>query len=200
MADDILYEAKEFSYPNLKTISQTAFDLHKKLYEGYVKKLNEIIVEYKTVNKGAANHNYSHVRELLIEKSHNYNSMILHECFFNSLSNKPLPPSDYFKKAIEKDFITWGEYLMDLEATAMSSRAGWAVTIFNKKEQRFHNFALDLHDMHVPIQSDLIVVIDTWEHAYMVDFAINKADYVRSVIEEINWGKISERVERICCS
>ena len=64
---DILYEPKEFEYPLLGSISRDAFELHKKLYEGYVKKLNEIIVEYKTVNKSAANHNYSHVRELLIE-------------------------------------------------------------------------------------------------------------------------------------
>lgn len=200
MVGNVLYEPKEFSYPNLKSISQTSFDLHKKLYEGYIKKLNEITLEYKTVNKGAANHNYSHVRELLIEKTHNYNSMILHECFFKSLSNKPLPPSEYFKKAIEKEFITWGEYLMDLEATAMSSRVGWALTVYNKQEKRFQNFALDLHDLHVPIQSDPIVVIDTWEHSYMIDFAINKADYVRSVIGEIDWKHISEGVEKICCS
>ena len=200
MTDGILYEPKEFVYQNLKSISQTAFDLHKTLYEGYVKKLNEITLEYKTVNKSAANHNYSHVRELLIEKTHNYNSMILHEHFFSTLSNKPVPPSEYFKKAIEKEFITWGEYLMDLEATAMSSRAGWALTVYNKKEQRFQNFALDLHDMHVPIQSDPIVVIDTWEHSYMIDFAINKSAYVKSVIEELDWGKISAQVEKICCN
>jgi len=200
MTDGILYEPKEFSYPNLRSISQTAFDLHEKLYEGYIKKLNEITVEYRTVNKGAANHNYSHVRELLIEKTHNYNSMILHEHFFSNLSSRPLPPHEYFKKAIEKEFITWGEYLMDLEATAMSSRAGWAITVFNPKEQRFQNFALDLHDMHVPIQSYPIVVIDTWEHSYMIDFAINKADYVKAIIEEINWGQISEGVEKFCCS
>lgn len=200
MTGAILYEPKEFSYQNLKSISQTSFELHKKLYEGYVRKLNEITVEYKTVNKGAANHNYSHSRELLIEKTHNYNSMILHECFFDILSGKPLPPSEYFKKAIEKDFITWGEYLMDLEAVAMSSRAGWAITVFNPKEKRFQNFSLDLHDIHVPIQSYPIVVIDTWEHSYMIDFAINKADYVKTVIEEINWGQISESVEKYYCS
>lgn len=197
---DILYEPKEFVYPKLTSISQEAFDLHLKLYEGYIKKLNEIILEYKTVNKEAANHNYSHVRELLIEKTHNYNSMILHERFFESLSNTPKPPSEYFKKAIEKEFITWDEYIMDLVAAAMSSRAGWAVTIFNKKENRFQNFAVDLHDLHVPIQADPIVVVDTWEHSFMIDHGINKAEYLKVLIKEIDWGRISDQVEGLCCN
>ena len=196
MTGGILYEPKEFSYQNLKSISQTSFDLHKKLYEGYIKKLNEITSEYKTVNKDAANHNYSHVRELLIEKSHNYNSMILHEYFFSNLTNKPSSPSEYFKKCIEKEFITWGEYLMDLEATAMSSRAGWALTVFNHKEQRFHNFALDLHDMHVPIQAYPIVVIDTWEHSYMIDYIPgDKKKYVESYLMATNQDVLEKRFE-----
>lgn len=197
---DFLYEPKEFVYPKLQCISAEAFDLHKKLYEGYVKKLNEIIIEYKTVNKDAANHNYSHARELLIEKTHNYNSIILHEKFFETLSASPKPPSEYFKKAIERDFITWGEYIMDLEATAMSSRAGWALTIFNKEERRFQNFAVDLHDLHVPIQAEAIAVIDTWEHSFMLDHGINKMQYVKAVIKELDWGLISDRVEGLCCS
>lgn len=200
MAGCFMYEPKEYIYPNLTSISQDAFELHVNLYEGYIKKLNEIISEYKTVNKGAANHNYSHVRELLIEKTHNYNSMILHELFFESLSSSPKPPSEYFKKAIEKEFITWGEYLMDLEATAMSSRAGWAVTIFNKKENKFQNFALDLHDMHVPIQAEPVVVIDTWEHSFMIDHGINKSKYVKAVMQEINWGLVSDHIEGLCCN
>ena len=197
---DILYEPKEFDYPQLKSISKEAFDLHLSLYEGYVKKLNEILIEYKTVNKDAANHNYSHVRELLIEKTHNYNSMILHERFFDSLSSFPAPPSEYFKKAIEREFITWGEYIADLKATAMSSRAGWAVTIFNKQDKRFYNFAVDLHDLHVPIQAEPVVVVDTWEHSFMIDYGINKAKYLNALFEEINWGKISDQVEGICCN
>lgn len=198
MTENILFEPKEFHYPNLTSISQEAFELHIKLYEGYVKKLNEITIEYKTVNKETANHNYSHARELLIEKAHNYNSMILHEKFFKNLSAHPKHASEYFKKMIEKEFITWSEYILDLEATAMSAR-GWAITALNLEEKKFQNFAIDLHDMHIPIDCEPIVVIDTWEHSFLLDYGINKSKYIKTIIKEIDWGKISESVEKICC-
>lgn len=193
------YEPLHFDYPELKSVSEDAFNLHIKLYEGYIKKLNEINIELKTVNKGAANHNYSHMRELLIEKSHNFNSIILHELFFDGLTARKTTPTEVFKNIIEENFGTWGEYIMDLTATAKSSRAGWAITTWNKRDNKIQNFAVDLHDSHVPVLSQILVVIDTWEHAYTKDFGIDKPNYIKKTIEEINWDKISERYAKLCC-
>lgn len=201
MSKDILevYEPLHFDYPELKSASEDAFNYHIKLYEGYIKKLNEINCELKTVNKGAANHNYSHMRELLIEKTHNFNSIILHEMFFDNLTDRATKPSESFKNTVEQNFGTWDEYTTDLEATAKSARAGWAITTINSRDNKIQNFAIDLHDFHVPIECKLLTIIDVWEHAYTKDFEIDKPAYIEATLKEINWDKVSERHAKLCC-
>lgn len=192
-----IYEAKDYEYFDLKCVTSDAYNFHLKLYEGYIKKLNEINSELKTVNKDAANHNYSHMRELLIEKTHNFNSIILHEHYFENLTGKINEPTVEFRTEIEETFGTWDDYLLDVTASAKSARAGWAVTTYNRRDQSIQNFAVDLHDFHVPITCELLLVVDVWEHAYTKDYGIDKASYIKETLKEIDWEVVSKRYSRV---
>ncbi len=196
--DKHTYEAKDYSdLCNLKALSRHATDNHIKLYEGYVKKLNEINEELKTVNIDSANHNYSHHRSLTVEKTYNYNAIVLHELFFENLTHAPCLPDEDFIEIIEDSFKSFDEYLRDLAANAKSSRAGWAFSAYNHKWGKIKNYAIDSHSINIPIDVTPILVIDTWEHAFILDYDVDKAKYIDAVLQEINWHIVFERLKDI---
>src|SRR6516162_2284730 len=67
------YAAKDFSdlaSKKLEGISAGQIEQHLKLYQGYVKKSNEIYNKLKDVDITSANATYSPLRELLMEQSY----------------------------------------------------------------------------------------------------------------------------------
>jgi superoxide dismutase len=38
-----------------------------------------------------------------------------------------------------------------------------------------------------PIEEDLLVVLDSWEHAFMLDYGINRPDYINAFLENFGW-------------
>jgi Fe-Mn family superoxide dismutase len=39
--------------------------------------------------------------------------------------------------------------------------------------------------------------IDVWEHAYYLKYQNKRPDYVKSVLEIVNWSYVSERYEKV---
>lgn len=190
------YEAKDFSYyfKNLDGISENQINKHYTLYEGYIKKVNEITTKLKLADKLNANHNYSENRSLLVDLTHNLNAVILHELYFSNLTNKPSIPSESFQKIVERDFGSWENYLEDIKACAKSAR-GWAITAYNYRDGKLHNFAIDGHNINVPVFVRPLLVIDVWEHSYMIDYDINKIKYLENFFKNTNWHIASQRFE-----
>lgn len=191
------YEAKDFSYffKTLDGFSEEQLKLHYGLYEGYIKKANEVNDKFKSTDRSSANHNYSEYRNLLVDLSHNLNGVILHELYFSNLTDKYTESTEAFKTIIERDFESWENYLEDVKAAGMASRAGWAITGYNYRDGKIHNFAIDQHNLHVPVFVRPLLILDTWEHAFGTDFGTNKKAYIEAFMKNINWHVVSLRFE-----
>jgi len=191
------YETKDFSYffKTLDGFSEKMLKNHYALYEGYIKKTNEIIEKIKSADKSNANHNYSEYRNLLVDYSHNLNGVILHELYFSNLSDSTSEASQAFKMIIERDFGDWKNYIEDLRAAAMASRAGWAITGYNYRDGKVYNYAIDQHNLHVPVFIRPLLVLDTWEHAFNADYGNDKKSYLDAFFKNVNWHAVSLRFE-----
>ena len=190
------YEAKDFSYffKSLDGLSEELLSKHYELYEGYIKKVNEIQEKLKSADISAANHNYSEMRGLLVDLSHNLNGVILHELYFSNLVDRTTEPNEALRKIIERDFNSWDNYIENTKAAAKSAR-GWAVTAYNYRDGKIHNFAIDYHNLNVPVFVRPLLVLDVWEHAYTIDYGINKADYLKAFFKNVNWPVVSTRLD-----
>ena len=191
------YESKDFTFffKSLDGLSEKMLKEHHTLYEGYIKKVNEIHEKLKSADKSSANHNYSEYRELKIEFSHNLNGVILHELYFSNLTEKKSDPTEAFKQIVDRDYGSWDNYIENIKSSAKSARNGWAITAYNYRDGKIHNFVLDLHDIHVPISIKPLLVVDAWEHAYTLDYGINKPDYINAFFKNVNWHVVSQRFE-----
>ena len=79
--------------------------------------------------------------------------------------------------------------------TASCSR-GWVVTGYMLDDGMIHNFVLEEHNQSVPVLMIPLLVIDVYEHAYMIDFGTNKNPYFEVFWRNINWSAVEERINR----
>lgn len=190
-------EAKDFTYlfDKIEGISEKQLKEHNELYEKYVSKYNEVNGRLTNADALSANQNYSEYRSLKVELAHNLNGAILHEMYFANLAPEYKDPPQELVEIIENDFASWSDYIEDLRAAGMASRAGWAVTGYNYRDGKIYNFIIDQHNMHVPAYTRPILVMDTWEHAFMIDYGIDKKGYIKAFLANADWEKMLKRLK-----
>lgn len=189
------YKEKNFEHLNdsLKGISKNQIKQHLQLYRRYVQKINELNKKLKKAVKQNANPTFSEYRAINSAMAFAHNGAVLHELYFSNLSSKNTKPSKELLSKINKDFGSYENYLGDLIASGKSARSGWAISAYNTINGKLQNFTVDEHDLHIPIGIKPILVLDLWEHAYMIDYGINKNSYIEAFIENIDWNVVSER-------
>jgi Fe-Mn family superoxide dismutase len=126
------------------------------------------------------------------QKSSRGNSVILHELYFDGLALKGTDPGDEVRKAIEKRFGTLEKWSADFVASAKAA-AGWAVLVLHPVNGRLYNLVSDEHAQGPLWMSAPLVVLDTYEHAYYVDYQNKKAEYVEKFLGFIDWAEVATR-------
>jgi Fe-Mn family superoxide dismutase len=190
-------ESKKITFTkSLVGISEKTIAIHHdKLYEGYVKKWQEIQGKIKTADKTLANASYSDLRELKIEESFTANAIILHEAYFDILGGTGEVSGDILKK-MEKDFGSFDSWLSDFKALGLCSR-GWVVLGYDFNDGQLRNYILDAHNLYGVVGSAPILVMDMYEHAYFADFGADKKTYIETFFQNLNWNIIDEKFKKI---
>ncbi|NBW58673.1 hypothetical protein EBR43_13035, partial [bacterium] len=44
------------------------------------------------------------------------------------------------------------------------------------------------------IRSDILMLVDWWEHAWFTDYGTNKKKYLENIWRIINWGAVNSRL------
>jgi Fe-Mn family superoxide dismutase len=183
---------------NLKGISNDQVEPHFEAhYKGYVTKYNEIQEKLADLNfsdRSKANQNYSEYRELKVEETFNYMGVVLHELYFGHLGAKG-QPSEAFKNKVEEDFGSWDACVQELKATGIAFR-GWAVLGLDIFSGRLVVNGLDAHNVYNFTGLIPLIILDTYEHAYYVDYKNKRPPYIDAFLENINWDVVNERFEK----
>lgn len=187
-----MLEAKKFdSIKALNGISAQAMTEHYKLYEGYVKKTNEIIEKLKTVDLESANQAFSDVRSLKVDLSFALGGVKNHEIYFAHLGGIGGQPSGKLLEQITKDFGSFEVWQKDLKATGLSGR-GWAWLAYDWDLKRFFNFIGDAQNTFPIWNATPLVALDVYEHAYYLDFQTKRADYIDAFFNNLDWAVIEK--------
>lgn len=183
-----MYESQPLPYKELAGISQNTLSIHHdKLYVGYVNKLNEIEEKLKTVDRAAANGTYSEYGELKRQESFARDAKILHEAYFNVLGGDGRASGDLVNQ-IEQDFGSMELWNVDFKAAGLVAR-GWVVLAWDTNDGRLHNYVCDIHNQGGIWGSIPVIVLDTYEHAYMMDFGSDRKAYIETFMQQLNWNQ-----------
>ena len=176
-----MIEKVQFNYTeDITVINRDQFDAHMRLYEGYVTNINKIdeILNKGDAQRDQANTTFSWYRELKRGETFALDGVILHETVVPIL---------------EESFGSVGKWQEDFIATAKASR-GWAVLCLDQRSMRYRNISLDAHDVGNIAYSAPVLVLDMYEHAYFLQYADKKVDYINAFMKNINWNVVRERM------
>lgn len=182
-----MFEAKQFESINgIDGMSERLMGEHYKLYEGYIKKANEITEKLKTVDLSTANATQSNLRALKLGYSFAVNAIKSHELYFENISGKGEQPTGWLGQQIEKHFGSYANWLADMKATGIAAR-GWVWFAYDWQTGSLFNYLGDAHDAFPIWHATPIVALDVYEHAYMIDYGVARADYIDTFFKNLNW-------------
>lgn len=190
------YKQHDFQLTGLAGISDKQIEVHKGLYAGYVRNvnlLNERIAALAAEGKTGSPDWAELTRRLGFE----YDGMILHEYYFGNLKagGGQIDPSSEFGKAAQQSFGSVDAWLADFKAIAAMRGVGWAVVFQDPVTGWLSNHWLTLHQDGVPAGFKPILVLDVWEHAFMVDYVpAERPKYVEAFFQNVAWDAVDERV------
>jgi len=192
------YEAREFDLSTVTGLSQRAVEIHLELYQGYVKAFNTLLAEqdaaYPAAGEAATPLDLaSHARRFAFE----YNGIVLHELFFEALGAPGASSPDKqgaLADAASRSFGGIDQWMRHAAALAELRGVGWVVAVREAATHRLYNVWVDLHQFMIPANTEVVVAIDLWEHAYLLDFAPSqRATYFETIWNSIAWDKVEAR-------
>ena len=191
------YKAKQFKLSGLKGISDKTLEMHFGLYEGYVKNTDALTEKLKEMaEKKQASATNPAYAELTRRLGFEYGGMILHEYYFENLAQKGKgSPDKQLKSALEKSFGTFDVWKADFAAVGEIRGVGWAILYQDPVTQQLSNHWIDLHHIGVPSGFKPILVMDVWEHAWLLDYKpTERGKYIDAFFANINWDVIQHRL------
>lgn len=132
---------------------------------------------------------FAHLKRLINSRG---NSVLLHEFYFDGLSPRSVDPGEPLRTAIEKRFGSIDNWSADFIASAKEA-AGWAMLVKHPVNGKLYNVVSDEHAMGVLWMARPLIVIDTYEHAFYIDYQNRKADYIEKFIAHIDWAEANAR-------
>ena len=114
------------------------------------------------------------------------NGMKLHEVYFGHLGGNGEPMGELVKM-IERDFGDLEKWKEEMVATGLSAR-GWAILAFDFKDNRLHVYGSDAQNVGAVWGAIPIIGMDVYEHAYFMDYGVNRKDYVNAFFKNLDWG------------
>jgi superoxide dismutase, Fe-Mn family len=189
------YKTKDKIKPlGLNGISDEQINDHWNLYQGYVNNVNKLNEELKELSgQGKAGSLlYADRRR---RYGFEYNGMILHEYYFKNLTPEKTEISGgKLKDAIVKTWGSFDAWLEDFKNTGKTRGIGWAILYKDPNTGELTNNFIAEHQNGIVAGFKPILVMDVWEHAYMVDHkAGGRGDYINAFIQNINWPEAESR-------
>lgn len=174
----------------LSGISDEQIEQHWKLYEGYVKNTNELLEELGNAEVGSR-----HWGELKRRLGFEFNGMVLHEYYFGNLAaGTALSPQSALASALAAGWETLPAWRDDFTKTAAMRGIGWVILYHDPIVDRLFTWWVSDHEVNHPAGLNPILVLDVFEHAFMVDYpAGEKARYVEAFLENVAWEVVEQR-------
>jgi superoxide dismutase, Fe-Mn family len=200
MTQQTTYKPKTFKLSGLKGISDKTLEMHFKLYEGYVKGVNDLNERIAEVLKDGKvdQEEFPAYSELTRRLGFEYNGMVLHEYYFQNLQRdgSGAPASDsLFRRAAETSFSSFDTWKSDFSGVGKMRGVGWAICYQDPNTGRLSNHWITLHEIGNVSGFVPILVMDVWEHAFILDYApSDRARYIEAFFANVNWDAVQKRL------
>jgi Fe-Mn family superoxide dismutase len=193
--EKMAYTAKDYNkLLGMDGFSDTLLKNHFTLYQGYVNNTNKLIEIFGQMLKEGKTGS-PEFAELRRRLGWEFNGMRLHEYYFENLGGKGgLEKAGKLSKRISEDFGSYEAWEKEFKAVATMRGIGWAVLYQDRLTGKLLNFWINEHDVGHPAGGSPLLILDVFEHAFMTDYGLKKADYIEAFFRNIHWKAVEGRL------
>jgi Fe-Mn family superoxide dismutase len=190
------YHAKDYSeLIGMEGFSETLLKNHFTLYQGYVTNTNKVadaLAQMLKEGKTAV----PEYAELKRRFGWEFDGMRLHEYYFENLGPKgSIDKSGVLAKKLTDAFGSYEEWEKDFKSVGSMRGIGWAILYQDTASGNLFNCWINEHDVGHLAGCNPILILDVFEHAYMIDYGLKKADYITVFFKNINWKAAEGRLK-----
>ncbi len=186
------YTAKDYAgLIGMTGFSENLLKNHFTLYQGYVTNTNKVLeILGQMLKEGkTGTPEYGELKRRL---GWEFNGVRLHELYFENLGgNAPIEINGKLEKKLAESFGSYELWEKDFKATGAMRGIGWTVLYQDAANGRLINFWINEHDVGHPSGCRPILIMDVFEHAFMLDYGLKRADYIEAFFKNIDW-RVSE--------
>jgi len=190
------YTAKDYTnLIGMGGFSETLLKNHFTLYQGYVTNTNKLLDSLAAMLKGGkvGTPEYSEIKRRV---GFEFNGMRLHEYYFGNLGGEGvLDKSGKLVKKMVEDFGSYEEWERDFKAIGAMRGIGWAILYQDNITRRLLDQWINEHETGHLAGCIPLLVMDAFEHAFITDYGLKRADYIEAFFKNINWGTVESRLK-----
>ncbi len=177
------------------SISARIMELHHdKHHAAYVTGANTALDQLAEARAGG---NLANVNKLTRDLAFNLAGHVNHSVFWTNLSpDGGDKPTGDVAAAIDDAFGSFDAFTAHFTAAAMGVQgSGWAALVYDSIGRR--PIIVQFHDQQqdFPVGVVPLLLLDVWEHAYYLDYANVRADYVKAFWNIVNWENVEQRFQ-----
>jgi len=169
---------------------------HFTLYNGYVTNTNKLMEEFAELEKQGKTATPQFV-EMKRRFGWEFDGMRLHELYFDNMAKGGSAP-DKGKKLytkINEDFGSFENWEKMFKSTGAMRGIGWVILYYDSAGRQLLNTWIGEHDGGHLATATPILIMDVFEHAFMTDYGLKRADYIEAFYKAIDWSVVQKRFD-----
>jgi len=194
--EQMAYPAKDYSrLLGMEGFSETLLKNHFTLYQGYVTNTNKLVdTSAQMLKEGKTS--IPEYAELKRRFGWEFNGMRLHEFYFENLGGKGgIDKTGKLAKKMVEDFASYEEWEKDFKGVGAMRGIGWTVLYQDNQSGKLFNCWVNEHDVGHLAGCLPILIMDVFEHAFMIDYGLKRADYIAAFFKNIDWKAAEGRLK-----
>lgn len=171
---------------------------HFTLYQGYVTNTNKLSESLLTMMK-EGKISVPEYNELKRRFGWEFDGMRLHEYYFENMvkGGQAKDVDALLHQKFVADFGSFEDWEKDFKAVAGMRGVGWVVLYYDVEAERLFNVWINEHDVGHFVGCSPLLVLDVFEHAFMLDYGTKRADYIEAFMKALNWKVVEGRLVKI---
>jgi Fe-Mn family superoxide dismutase len=169
---------------------------HFTLYNGYVTNTNKLMDELAELEKqGKAG--TPQFAEMKRRFGWEFDGMRLHELYFGNMAKGGAAAdknSKLFAK-IAEDFGSFENLEKQFKAVGAMRGIGWTLLYYDSTGNQLITAWINEHDTGHLAATTPILIMDVFEHAFMIDYGLKRADYIEAFFKAIDWTVVAKRFD-----
>jgi Fe-Mn family superoxide dismutase len=167
---------------------------HDKHHNAYVQGANQTLEKLEAAR---ANEDFGSIVGLEKTLAFNLSGHVLHSIYWRNMSpSGGGEPSGALADSIANEFSSFKAFKAQLtQATNTVQGSGWGVLAWDPLGRRLLTEQVYDHQSNIGQGAVPLLVIDSWEHAYYLQYQNVKADYVTAFWNLVDWSDVSSRFE-----